>query len=74
MSAFHSSGLWLAVITMAPQVSARVAQRNCRVGVGVMPASMGRQPTAINPAQTASETMGPEVRVSRPIRTLPGPT
>ena len=64
-SAFHCTGLWLAVTTMAPSAcSPRIAKSV--VGVGARPMSMTSQPTDCSAAPAARANIGPEVRESRP--------
>ena len=71
-SAFHSAGLWLAVIAMPPWAR-RWRTANCTVGTGHTPASTTRHPLERRPATTACRTISPDVRVSRPTTTVPAP-
>src|SRR5512143_3221203 len=73
LSAFHSGGLWLAVIAMPP-CAPSWRTSSCTVGVGTTPRSLTRQPLEARPATTACRTISPDVRGSRPIATRPPPT
>jgi len=71
-SAFHSAGLWLAVMAMPP-CARRWRTTNCTVGTGQMSRSTTRHPLESSPATTAWRTISPDVRVSRPTTTVPDP-
>src|SRR5512139_1807581 len=73
LRAFHSGGLWLAVMAMPP-CAPSCRTRTCTVGVGTTPRSLTRQPLEARPATTACRTISPEVRGSRPMTTRPPPT
>jgi hypothetical protein len=71
LRAFHSAGLWLAVMPSPPAApSSSTASRS--VGVGTTPRSTTSHPTDWSPAVTARVNIGPEVRESRPTKI--GPT
>src|SRR5688572_14572718 len=70
--AFHSAGLWLAVIAMPP-TARRSRTSSWTVGTGQMSRSTTRQPLESSPATTACRTIAPEERVSRPTTMAPGP-
>src|SRR5215217_6497312 len=72
-SAFHSAGLWLAVIAMPPRAP-RPRTSNCTVGTGHTSRSKTLHPDDRSPATTACRTISPDVRVSRPMTIVPGPT
>ncbi len=69
-SPFHSTGLWLAVISI-PAAAFRCRTRNPQVGVATMPASITWQPTDSSPTCTASMSIWPVERPSRPTTTVP---
>ena len=71
-SAFHSAGLWLAVMAIPP-CAAVWRTPSCTVGVGHTPMSTMRLPAESRPAMTACRTISPDVRVSRPTTIRPGP-
>src|SRR6185503_7951413 len=71
-SAFHSGGLWLAVMAMPP-CARRCRTWSCTVGTGHTPISITRLPVDKTPATTACLTISPEVRGSRPMTIVPDP-
>jgi len=71
LSAFHSAGLWLAVITRPP-AAPWCSTANCAVGVGTRPHSTTVTPTDCKPARAAASSMGPESRASRASTTRTG--
>src|ERR1700737_4725817 len=72
-NAFHSAGLWLAVIARPPCAPLR-RTIICTVGTGHIPMSTTRQPLDSSPAMTACLTISPDVRGSRPMTIPPDPT
>src|SRR5206468_11450 len=73
--AFHSMGLWLAVIAIPPPAW-WCSTASCTVGVGTRPTSITSQPTEVSPPVTAAANAGPDVRASLPATPacrLPGP-
>src|SRR5215207_4051863 len=73
LSAFHSAGLWLAVMAMPPCAPCR-RTINWTVGTGQTPTSRTPHPLESRPATTDCLTISPEVRVSRPMTMVPEPT
>src|SRR5262249_1945338 len=71
LSAFQGAGLWLAV-RMIPPAARRCPTASWGVGVVARPRSITSRPAALSPAATASRTMAPEGRASRPTATGPG--
>ena len=69
--AFHSLGLWLAVMMMPAPAPAKVTAIST-VGVVDNPRSMTSIPKAMRVLATKSRTMEPEIRASRPMMTLAG--
>ena len=72
LRAFHSTGLWLAVITIAPPAP-WCSTASCAVGVGINPQSITPHPTDCSPARAAARNIGPDVRASRASNTLSWP-
>ena len=68
LSAFHSIGLWLAVIAIPPP-AAWCSTASWIVGVGASPTVTTSHPTDPRPAVTARSNAGPDVRASRPTTT-----
>src|SRR5579859_8059689 len=64
LSAFHSTGLWLAVTTMPP-ASSPTSTAICAVGVGTMPRSTTFTPDWASDSAAAFANMGPDWRESR---------
>ena len=69
--AFHSAGLWLAVTAMPPDAS-EFSTASMSVGVDTTPRSTTSEPTETRPVIAARESIGPEGRVSLPIRMSTG--
>ena len=69
LRAFHSRGLWLAVMMMPPSVPAKRTASSV-VGVDASPHLTTSTPQAASVPHTSCSTMGPLIRASRPTTTL----